>query len=167
MEKLRKMHLLRSNFHLITGNCIQIMLDLYFLSFLNSSYLWIFLNIISDSNNHWEVETKSIQQLFYRFRSIDRFFCRICHEGADSSFGQSGEEETVKIEPLISPCKCSGSVGLIHRWENKTNDLAYFDTEFYRLFCSGQNAWHWANPQFKHLEIDIKDFLTSAFQITN
>ena len=30
-------------------------------------------------------------------------FCRICHEGSSVS------------QPLISPCLCSGSVGLVHR----------------------------------------------------
>ena len=47
----------------------------------------------------------------------EHYFCRICHEGSDTSFGESGEGG-VEVEPLISPCKCSGSVGLIHRYRH-------------------------------------------------
>ncbi len=36
--------------------------------------------------------------------SLGRPFCRICHEGGDGD-----------NEPLISPCRCSGSVALVHR----------------------------------------------------
>jgi len=42
----------------------------------------------------------------------DRNFCRICHEGDGNDTSNDGD---VDPEPLISPCKCSGSVGLIHR----------------------------------------------------
>jgi len=109
------------------------------------SFLENFVSSSPEKISH-NVEFEEMQEATHHTSLVSRsssLFCRICLDGGGGSLGQ----------PLISPCQCAGTVGLVHRscvekWLSTANqDTCELCRHKFRVSRTPRSfhSWVWSN----------------------